>query len=90
MTESGYLRMEGNCVGNTLSAMAISHTMCAKECDALRECKGYIYIFSDKRPFKNNACTLKKQMCGITVILKGYNIYAHYPIKTAGKLMFLC
>ena len=89
MTVSGYLRINGNCLGHTLSVKAVSHRRCADECDILSECKGYVYIFSNERPFKDDACTLKKKMCGSTIKLMGYNISVYYSTKIVGKLIYL-
>ena len=89
MTDTGYLHLRGYCFGNTLKRLAISHAHCGSKCDQYDQCGGYVYRFSDTRPFRANACVLKKKMCGAPVIIQGQNIYSYFPMAIVGKSLYV-
>ena len=89
MTAAHYLRLEGQCFGNILRLQAISEAKCGEACLADKQCKGYVYIFSDKRPFLDNACTLKKEMCTGPMMIYKIDASTYFRIDSKGKLLYV-
>ena len=83
------MRLHGTCFGNTIISLPVSNEACGKACHMQRGCKGYTYYESSVRPYKSNACNLKKKMCTTPMKVRSMAFYTYYLIIFKGKLLFV-
>ena len=85
MTVPGFMRLEGDCVGNDLEQRRGSRRECGKACNQLGDCKGFLYVVSAGKKFNHPPCFLKAKMCMTPVNIEGLDISAYFKTNVEGK-----